>query len=376
MTASHSPRVRGLTPLFSVLSPASGSARSAVVDDVAELVDADGPVDVAELVDTATVPPDAAASAAPSTPGAAAMTPAPADDAPDEAPTGNAAHDDAVHAIADGAAVAAERPVPAVRAAHDLVVPVTDDGVPLSLDVFAVTARAVLVLIGASGPAEQIAKTAIGLSIESEHSAAFDIVVPRAIDLVLYRAKALVSAGIAPDVVESYEERLELWRRLALRSGLEPAAIVLSMAPFPNRMIASMLRVALDDVDAVIERWSAGIDPDPTDADAFTMRPAQIATSSTATSGAGTAGAAPDTAGTGRAANPAASAETVGATAYAAASAAASAPMTTPGRAESESARDHQSELVAMNEDALNAFLGLPEGKGSRLRQVWRRLTR
>ncbi|NLA36736.1 MAG: hypothetical protein GX868_13790, partial [Actinobacteria bacterium] len=268
--------------------------------------------------------------------------------------------------------VDAERPVPAVRAATSAVVPVTTDGVPLSLDVFAVTSRAVLVLIGAPQPAEQIAKTAIGLSIESEQSAAFDVVLPRAIDLVLYRAKGLVTAGIAADVVESYEQRLELWRRLSLRSGLEPAAIVLSLAPFPTRTIASMLRVALEDVEGAIERWAAGIDPDPTGGDEVAMRPAEIATGARPATPENAAAAVPlpTEAPLGTPA-PLPTAATVGASAYAAASAVASA-----GAAGGNPA-DHRNggpgtndDVVAMNEDALNAFLGLPDGPGSRLRQA------
>ena len=53
-------------------------------------------------------------------------------------------------------------------------------------------ARAVLV-IGSMEPAKHIARTAIDMSIEHDSSAAFDVVIPRAIDLVLRRAAHLVS---------------------------------------------------------------------------------------------------------------------------------------------------------------------------------------
>jgi hypothetical protein len=130
------------------------------------------------------------------------------------------------------------------------------------LDPFAVASRAVLVLIGSIEPAKHIARTAIEMSIEHDSSAAIDVVIPRAIDLVLRRAAHLVSIGAGPKVVDHYTERLELWRRLARRSGLEPAAIVLTLAPFPIPTVASMLRVSLAEVEACIDNWYAGIDPD------------------------------------------------------------------------------------------------------------------
>jgi len=137
-----------------------------------------------------------------------------------------------------------------------------NDGLPMVLDPFAVASRAVLVLIGSIEPAKHIARTAIEMSIEHDSSAAIDVVIPRAIDLVLRRAAHLVSIGAGPKVVDHYTERLELWRRLARRSGLEPAAIVLTLAPFPIPTVASMLRVSLAEVEACIDDWYAGIDPD------------------------------------------------------------------------------------------------------------------
>ncbi len=137
-----------------------------------------------------------------------------------------------------------------------------NDGLPMVLDPFAVASRAVLVLIGSVEPAKHIARTAIEMSIEHDSSAAIDVVIPRAIDLVLRRAAHLVSIGAGPKVVDHYTERLELWRRLARRSGLEPAAIVLTLAPFPIPTVASMLRVSLAEVEACIDDWYAGIDPD------------------------------------------------------------------------------------------------------------------
>lgn len=137
-----------------------------------------------------------------------------------------------------------------------------NDGLPMVLDPFAVASRAVLVLIGSIEPAKHIARTAIEMSIEHDSSAAIDVVIPRAIDLVLRRAAHLVSIGAGPKVVDHYTERLELWRRLARRSGLEPAAIVLTLAPFPIPSVAAMLRVSLAEVEACIDDWYAGIDPD------------------------------------------------------------------------------------------------------------------
>ncbi|MFN8051197.1 MAG: hypothetical protein U0Q22_07180 [Acidimicrobiales bacterium] len=136
-----------------------------------------------------------------------------------------------------------------------------NDGLPLVLDPYAVASRAVLVLIGSMEPAKHIARTAIEMSMEHDSSAALDVVIPRAIDLVLRRAAHLVSIGAGPKVVDHYTERLELWRRLARRSGLEPAAIVLTLAPFPIPTVASMLRVSLAEVEACIDDWYAGIDP-------------------------------------------------------------------------------------------------------------------
>ncbi len=137
-----------------------------------------------------------------------------------------------------------------------------NDGLPMVLDPFAVASRAVLVLIGSMEPAKHIARTAIEMSIEHDSSAALDVVIPRAIDLVLRRAAHLVSIGAGPKVVDHYTERLELWRRLARRSGLEPAAIVLTLAPFPIPTVASMLRVSLAEVEACIDDWYAGVDPE------------------------------------------------------------------------------------------------------------------
>ena len=79
-----------------------------------------------------------------------------------------------------------------------------NDGLPMVLDPFAVASRAVLVLIGSVEPAKHIARTAIEMSIEHDSSAAIDVVIPRAIDLVLRRAAHLVSIGAGPKVVDHY----------------------------------------------------------------------------------------------------------------------------------------------------------------------------
>ena len=151
-----------------------------------------------------------------------------------------------------------------------------NDGLPMVLDPFAVASRAVLVLIGSIEPAKHIARTAIEMSIEHDSSAAIDVVIPRAIDLVLRRAAHLVSIGAGPKVVDHYTERLELWRRLARRSGLEPAAVVLTLAPFPIPTVASMLRVSLAEVEACIDDWYAGIDPDDNRPRSIAAAPEQV----------------------------------------------------------------------------------------------------
>lgn len=140
-------------------------------------------------------------------------------------------------------------------------VALTHDGLPMVLDAFAVATRAVLVLIGSIEPAKHIAKTAIDVSIERDSSAALDIVVPRAVDLVLRRAAYLVAAGAGPKVVDDYAARLELWRRLASRTGLEPAAIVLTLAPFPLETVAMILRVTPAEIAGCLDRWFSGEDP-------------------------------------------------------------------------------------------------------------------
>ena len=133
---------------------------------------------------------------------------------------------------------------------------------PLVLDPYAVAVRSVQVLIGALDPAHHIARVAIGAAIDNDSSAAIDVVVPRAIALVLRRAAQLVAAGAGPRVVDQFPERLELWRRLASRTGLEPAAVVLSLAPCPPETVAAMLRVDVRAVTDCLERWFAGIDPE------------------------------------------------------------------------------------------------------------------
>ena len=149
------------------------------------------------------------------------------------------------------------------RAGNDTAVsgePMTP--LPLVLDPYAVAVRSVQVLIGALDPAHHIARVAIGAAIDNDSSAAIDVVVPRAIALVLRRAAQLVAAGAGPRVVDQFPERLELWRRLASRTGLEPAAVVLSLAPFPPETVAAMLRVDVRAVTDCLERWFAGIDPE------------------------------------------------------------------------------------------------------------------
>lgn len=163
-----------------------------------------------------------------------------------------------VRSSSDPSTVVIARPTPSAEVAISRA----NDGLPMVLDPFAVASRAVLVLVGSIEPAKHIARTAIEMSIEHDSSAAIDVVIPRAIDLVLRRAAHLVSIGAGPKVVDHYTERLELWRRLARRSGLEPAAVVLTLAPFPIPTVASMLRVSLLEVEACIDDWYAGIDPD------------------------------------------------------------------------------------------------------------------
>lgn len=151
--------------------------------------------------------------------------------------------------------------VPAVVGGPSLAVDRPNGGLPLALDPYAVAMRAVQVLIGSPEASRHIARRAIEMSIEHDASAALDVVIPRAIDLVLRRAAHLVSIGVGARVVDHYTERLELWRRLACRRGLEPAAIVLMLAPFPIPTVAAMLRAPLDEVEAAVSAWYAGIDP-------------------------------------------------------------------------------------------------------------------
>lgn len=255
MTASHNPDFPPVTapmPMFSV------APRGTQAFDV-------GAPEPDPVPATVGPNPDFPHNAAPGTPPpaipAAAESTAPiaptVDDAP-ATPAETVAGPAALAEVPTSAPMMPARPAPSAGVALARA----NDGLPMVLDPFAVASRAVLVLIGSIEPAKHIARTAIEMSIEHDSSAAIDVVIPRAIDLVLRRAAHLVSIGAGPKVVDHYTERLELWRRLARRSGLEPAAIVLTLAPFPIPTVASMLRVSLAEVEACIDDWYAGIDPD------------------------------------------------------------------------------------------------------------------
>lgn len=211
-------------------------------------------------------------SVAPNEPPPTAAPPAPGLGTPTNSDAALSAAAAAAVAAADEAARRADRSVPegnfstvgavpAIAGGPSLAVEQPNDGLPLVLDPYAVAMRAVQVLIGSPDASRHIARRAIEMSIEHDASAALDVVVPRAIDLVLRRAAHLVSIGVGARVVDHYSERLELWRRLACRRGLEPAAIVLMLAPFPIPTVAAMLRAPLVEVEAAISAWYAGIDP-------------------------------------------------------------------------------------------------------------------
>lgn len=361
VTASHSSRLGALTPLFGVV-PQNGSEPFTDIEVLAAILH-QVPVEPAPVASSSpyvgSFQTARAANEGATTPDLDTIA----------APVGEPVDLDSTLDTTPETPAAPATPhdtTPVVAASSAPAIPLSADGLPLSLDVFAVATRCVMVLIGADNPARQIAKTAIGLSIESEHCAALDVVIPRAIDLVLHRANQLVSLGVAHDVVDDYEHRLQLWQRLASRSGLEPAAVVLSLAPFPPEMIASMLRVSLAEVIVVLERWAAGIDPEDeqrvpevdTEAVAALIEhepeppildadSADEVDSDTIESGSDVAAQ------------------------YSAHSASTATPINdevAPGSTEQQ-----HTEMMAMNEDALGEFLGLPDGRGSRLRQFVRR---
>lgn len=229
---------------------------------------------------------------------------APRPAAPTAAPTApvgptEAATHTASDAVPDEVALAVVRAVTALpaRSASGGGVSVAADALPMVLDPFAVASRAVLVLIGSTEPAKHIARTAIEMSMEHDSTAAIDVVIPRAIDLVLRRAAHLVSIGAGPQVVDHYTQRLELWRRLARRRGLEPAAVVLSLAPFPAPVVAAMLRVPVAEVELCLDDWYAGIDPPddspaslPSSDDVIDLREPQPAPTGAAAENAAAAG--------------------------------------------------------------------------------------
>lgn len=345
MTGSHSPDAHGLNSLFSVSSPAPRRAEATEhADEIAEIVDI--------TPHLAAAPPMAGPPPLP--PQFAGFSPSKSQPPTTQPPTGLPP---TPQPPTTGPVVLAEPPFPDAPlltepcAALEFAppptglpaVPVTLEGLPLSLDVFAVATRAVVVLIGTDTPARQIAKTAIGLSIESEQTAAIDVVVPRAIDLVLQRAKELIAAGLAAQVVDRCEERAELWRRLSMRSGLEPAAIVLSLAPFPLPTIASMLRVSLVDLQTVVASWQRG--DDPIDGTPVTELAPAIITSVVRPS------VAPLELPAGQTANPAG--DPVGS-----------------GVADTNLAEES---ALSADHGALDEFLALPDGRGSRIRRLLRR---
>ncbi|MEZ5322635.1 MAG: hypothetical protein R2698_11305 [Microthrixaceae bacterium] len=134
---------------------------------------------------------------------------------------------------------------------------VADEPQVVLLDPYAVAVRVVTILVGSHEAARELARSALLSSIDRHSSAAFDLVVPCAVDLVLRRAARIVAEGNGPHLVEDFAERLVLWRRLSRREGIEQAAVLLSLAPFPTETIAAMLRLPVGVVHDIVDGWFA-----------------------------------------------------------------------------------------------------------------------
>ncbi len=133
------------------------------------------------------------------------------------------------------------------------------------LDVFAVTVRVIALLTGDMGSARQLATIAVVRSLNEENSGAVEVVVPRAIDLVLRRAAVLYDHGRLVSILPDLEQRLTLWRRLAVRPHDERSAIVMALLPMSAATISAALHQHTNWVTSAVSRWVEGIDPTPTD---------------------------------------------------------------------------------------------------------------